>query len=467
MAVNTAGLAFLDTLRRWLAAGVSGAIEWQDGKKRRLVFIEAGQIMMVQSNLRSEGVERLVEDGVAADLIAATRQVRLSGLVGEQGGVILSHPATEAPSREPIPVALALWEIAHALPQLDAELFPRSVPAALPLLGSLPWSAALGEYVAGLDGSRTTEDVVDFGPESPAVVSAALAVASALGAVEAAEGGDGQRRILPQGARGDRPSGLFQTPAAQSQAELELDIDDPGDEGRITAAANHFEVLDVQWQDPPETIRKAYVALAARLHPDRWTGAPPEIRANMERLFDIVRGAWEVLGDPKKRDAYTRRVIMGELTDEEKAEAQMAAILEAERLLTAAQRDIANQRFPQAHELLCQAMAADPLHPQVRAYTAYCIIRLNPGKTSVAVEDAVREVETIAAEIPGADWARLLLGRTRLARGDVDAAQQAFIQTLKINPSNADALTELKRIRGMKAEKAEESKGFFAKWFKR
>ncbi|MSP56076.1 MAG: hypothetical protein EXR69_10795 [Myxococcales bacterium] len=471
MAVNTAGLAFLDTLCRWLASGESGVIEWQDGKKRRLVFIEAGQITMVQSNLRSEADERLAEDGVAADPVAATRQARLTGLVGEQGGAIVCHPGTTAPGREPIAIALALWEIADALPQLAGESFPRAVPLALPLLATLPWSAALSGYLAELDGSRTTEDVVDFGPDNPTVISAALAVASVLGAVIAAEGVDGQRRILSQGARGDRPSGLFQPRSAQREAEAEaeadLDIDESGDDARITAAQNHFEVLDVKWQDPPETVRKRYVGLAARLHPDCWAGAPPEIRADMERLFDIVRSAWEVLGDPKKRDAYTRRVIMGELTDEEKAEAQMVAILEAERLLTAAQREIANQRFPQAHELLCLAAAADALHPQVRAYGAYCVIRLNPGKTTVAVEEAVREVETIAAEISGADWARLLLGRTRLARGDVDGAQQAFIQTLKLNPSNADALTEMKRIRAMKAEKAAESKGLFARWFKK
>ncbi len=467
MAVNSAGNAFLEVLSRWLGSNVTGAIEWQDGKRRRIVFLEAGQITMVQSNLKSESVERLVEQGVAADLIAATRQTRLLGLLAERDGAVLGHPASEPATREPVPVALALWEVAHGLPAVPMDAFPRAVPGAGSRLGGVPWAPALTAYLTALDGSRSTDDVIDFAPENPSVVSSALAVAHAVGAIETNSDPAVLPKILGQGGRGDRPSGFFQASAERTEEQFDPDeATDLIDDARIVAAQNHFEVLGVEWQDPPETMRRAYVSLAARLHPDQWGQASPEAKAKTEQLFEIVRGAWEVLSDPKKRDAYTRRVIMGELSDEEKADAQLQAVFEAERLLTLAQLDIARQRFPQAHELLKQALAADPLHTQVRAYAAYCVIRLNPGKTSPAVDEAVRELEEVAART-GTDWARLLVARMRQARGDLDGAQQAFIQTLKINPSNPDALAELKRLRGMRAEKENAAKGFFAKLFGR
>ena len=78
--------------------------------------------------------------------------------------------------------------------------------------------------------------------------------------------------------------------------------------------------------------------------------------------------AWECPGEPKAREAYTRRVIFGELTEEEKAEKQLRAIFEAERLLTLAQRELGSQRYPQAAELLRQALeqvSAAPAGPRV------------------------------------------------------------------------------------------------------
>ena len=171
--VNTAGLAFLDTLHRWVQGGLSGGIEWQDEKRRRLVFVEGDTLLAVQSNLRSESMERVVETGAAADLISATRQVRLRGLLTAPTGVILVHPGVEPPAREPVSLALALWEVADALPALDADHYPVAVPSGFGRLRSLPWSSELLQYLQELDGTREVQDVEDFAPEpGPVVVGA-------------------------------------------------------------------------------------------------------------------------------------------------------------------------------------------------------------------------------------------------------------------------------------------------------
>jgi len=262
---------------------------------------------------------------------------------------------------------------------------------------------------------------------------------------------------------------LFDGPPAAETSSFDL-YDDAATEDleqRLAAATNHFEVLGVAWQDPTEVVRRAYVGLAANLHPDRWAMAPAEVRATKERLFDTVRAAWECLGDPQAREAYTRRVIFGELTEEEKAEKQLRAIFEAERLLTLAQRELASQRYPQASDLLQQALEQDPLHPQVRAFAGFATVKLNQGRPGPAVDAAVAEVETVAREIPGADWARVLLGKVRLARGDSAGAQRAFIEALKLNPSNPDATAEMWKLKGQKSEKEAASGGLFSRLFKR
>ncbi len=467
--VNTAGLAFLDTLHRWVQGGLSGGIEWQDEKRRRLVFVEGDTLLAVQSNLRSESMERVVETGAAADLISATRQVRLRGLFAATTGVILVHPGVEPPSREPVSLALALWEVADALPALDADHYPVAVPSGFGRLRSLPWSSELLQYLQELDGTREVQDVEDFAPEPGPVVSSALAIARLLGAVELSDGAATKASVKRKSAATERTSGFFDGPPTPEASHFALpdDIATEDLEQRLASAANHFEVLGVEWQAPPDTVRRAYVALAANLHPDRWAMAPADVRAGKEQMFDLVRAAWECLGEPKAREAYTRRVIFGELTEEEKAEKQLRAIFEAERLLTLAQRELGSQRYPQASELLRQALEQDPLHPQVRAYSAFATVKLNQGRSSPAVEDAVREVETVAREIPGAEWARVLLGKVRVARGDNAGAQRAFIEALKLNPSNPDATAEMWKLKGQRAEKEAPTGGLFARLFKR
>ena len=201
--------------------------------------------------------------------------------------------------------------------------------------------------------------------------------------------------------------------------------------------------------------------------------APVAEREAMATLFDRVREAWEVLGNPQTREEYTRRVVFGEETEDEKAEKRLYAILDAERQLTLAQRELTAQRFPVAYAMLKDALNIVPDHPQIQAYTAYALIRMQQGKASPEVEEAAQIIERVVREIPNADWAQLLLARARSARGDAAGAERATIAVLKLNPSNPDALSDLRRLRGKKAEPAEKAEkqnvlgGFFSSFFKR
>lgn len=68
--------------------------------------------------------------------------------------------------------------------------------------------------------------------------------------------------------------------------------------------STHYETLGVNEQAPTSEIRHAYLALARRLHPDRWTDASPAERADAERRMRAINEAWRVLGNPGRRVAY-------------------------------------------------------------------------------------------------------------------------------------------------------------------
>lgn len=60
----------------------------------------------------------------------------------------------------------------------------------------------------------------------------------------------------------------------------------------------HYDVLGVRPDASPADIRRAYLALARRHHPDRVGGS-------LERMR-VVNEAWATLGDPEQRQRYDR-----------------------------------------------------------------------------------------------------------------------------------------------------------------
>lgn len=61
---------------------------------------------------------------------------------------------------------------------------------------------------------------------------------------------------------------------------------------------NYYEILGVPRDATPEEIRKAYISLVRRLHPDR-NRLPGETE-----LFLEVQKAYEVLSNAERRAAY-------------------------------------------------------------------------------------------------------------------------------------------------------------------
>ncbi len=72
------------------------------------------------------------------------------------------------------------------------------------------------------------------------------------------------------------------------------------------AGDTHYDVLGVEPVIDAAHLRKAYVGLARKYHPDFHTAGPPEARAHAESRMRAVNAAWEVLGSPQARAKYDK-----------------------------------------------------------------------------------------------------------------------------------------------------------------
>lgn len=76
----------------------------------------------------------------------------------------------------------------------------------------------------------------------------------------------------------------------------------------VRPSQTYYDLLEVPANAPPERIRESYHVLASVWHPDRFTqGTKPHALAT--RKLREINAAYEVLGNPRRRVEYDRRLI--------------------------------------------------------------------------------------------------------------------------------------------------------------
>ncbi|GDX81536.1 hypothetical protein LBMAG42_33470 [Deltaproteobacteria bacterium] len=438
----------------------TGALDWTDGKRRRVFFFEHGEIVLTQSNLKSEGTERLVEQqpGLSGDaLLREAARVRLAGALRETGGEARWIPNAPAPRREPADLSQAVWDSGPRRPPMSA--YPKIAGAGGGWVQRQAMPPDLARYLVELDGSRTLDEVLSFAPAGQDVVERWIHIAFAVGALVdvGIESATYEVRSVSKkrdfgGSVDDIASliseGLGQEPTRAPTAT----VADPATVRfgpalpRIRGAADHFAALGVSWQDPPESMRRAYVALARELHPDGFVAESAELQAIAAELFDKVRAAWEVLGDENKREAYIKRVIKGEKTEDELAMDKVRAILDAEGDFKKGLVDFAAGRIAAAHECFVAAAASVPEEMEFAAYAGYTTYRIHVGKNPEKAAEGLAKLRTAVETSERLDTGWVLIGLTHHAKGEYAEAREAYIKALKIKPSNPDAVREMKRL---------------------
>lgn len=466
------GQLLLNELLRATRSRDTGVVEWKDDRRRRLFYFDAGELVLIQSNLKSESAERVAERFAGLSTPELRRRIiewRFRGGIGELAGTVQFQRGVEAPQREPAPIGALLYASVEGLPLAPPVWFPHAVDREL--IELLPAEPEVIAYLQALDGGRAAEDIRDFGPAAPEVLDRLMRIALAIGGLE----DTGHEAVVttvtreasrsPSSGQGDIANLIAQEVGTPIGVDPMVARFGPLMD-RIPRASDHYAVLGVRWDDPPDVMRKAYFALARDLHPDRFVGDPEDTQRTASDLFDRVRAAWEVLGDDEAREAYARRVIHGEKSEEEKAADKVRDILSAESEFKRGVQELTAGRIAAAHELFKGAVALVPEEKEFVAYLAYTELRVTNGKDESAASDALERLKSVVESTEKLDNAWVLYGQALRLRGNDAGARKAFVRALQIKPANPDAERELKRMTAARQEQKEEAKGgFFSRWF--
>jgi len=97
--------------------------------------------------------------------------------------------------------------------------------------------------------------------------------------------------------------------------------------------ANYYEILGIPTDAKEGDIKSAYHEMAKRYHPDRYESKEfdPDFRANVERLFTFITGAYTTLSDPAARVSYDESRKKGGQV-ESAIQARAATDLEEEKM---------------------------------------------------------------------------------------------------------------------------------------
>jgi tetratricopeptide (TPR) repeat protein len=271
----------------------------------------------------------------------------------------------------------------------------------------------------------------------------------------------------------DRYKGFSFDPGALAEA---VDLD-PGRRREILfvdgslASWTHFEVLELDWNAPPEAARAAYVEKVKLFHPDRYPGKRlGTFRPRLERIFRRLTEARDVLVDPERRAAYARSTapaaeaakLEARKLEEERRLLErrgrlarqnpiLARATRISELLARGKASMAAGRFAQAANDFTMVAGLEPGHREAAELATECRKRSLEGKVQEWLDKAAsaEAMEQWAAALaayrtglevdPGNFRLSILASRAAMAGGDAVAAHGHAVQAVGSAPRNAAA----------------------------
>ncbi|WP_083457483.1 J domain-containing protein [Sandaracinus amylolyticus] len=76
---------------------------------------------------------------------------------------------------------------------------------------------------------------------------------------------------------------------------------------------DYYDLLQVEPTSTIDDVRRAFHAFAAKYHPDRFAGAPPEKQERAAQIYRRGAEAYRVLLDPEQRRIYEAQRARGKL----------------------------------------------------------------------------------------------------------------------------------------------------------
>ncbi len=204
---------------------------------------------------------------------------------------------------------------------------------------------------------------------------------------------------------------------------------------------NHFEVLALSEKTDGAQVKAAYFKLARLHHPDTVPpGAPAELGKLKADIFARVGEAYRTLGDDGSRARYLEELKSGGA-----GEVDVSAILHAEELFQKGCILVKARRFPQALELLNEAIGINAEEGEFYAWrgAARFFSEKDPKKGEA---EANADFETALKRNPRCAAAWFFRGQIARVQGDAKKAVGHFKKALDLQPDHLDAQREIRYL---------------------
>jgi curved DNA-binding protein CbpA len=213
---------------------------------------------------------------------------------------------------------------------------------------------------------------------------------------------------------------------------------------------DYFEILGVPNNAGPEEVRAAYVDLAKRTHPDRFTGSSEPVRQLAEEVFGLISRAHETLSDRTRRLQYIRDRGNQARDAEELEEGHRA--LEAELEFQKGAVCLRQKSYQEAVAHFEEAVRVYPEEGEYHAYYGWAFYLVNPDAPG-RLKEALEHVRAGRKLAPRREKPYLFLGRLYKAANRDRVAEKMFARAVQLDPDCVEALREL-RLLNMRREKS-------------
>lgn len=224
-----------------------------------------------------------------------------------------------------------------------------------------------------------------------------------------------------------------------------------------------YDLLEVPSDCSSAEIARAFSRLAKRWHPDRLSPPCADLKELVTRVFSKITEARGILSNPERRRLYDEE-IEGPVSDEEQREVER--ILQAAAVFQKAEIMVRKRDMKKAEQLALKASEADPNQPEYQALYAW--IRTKRADCSEAdLKQLVVQLKGAALRQKENVRIRYYLGTALKRAGDKEAALREFRFVAAHDPSNLDAVREI-RLHSMRSpDERASSGGFLGRLFKR
>jgi tetratricopeptide (TPR) repeat protein len=227
---------------------------------------------------------------------------------------------------------------------------------------------------------------------------------------------------------------------------------------------DHFALLGVGRNAGRDEIRRAYLALAKRFHPDRLAQFGLEaLRPAVDQVFGRLSEAHSVLGDARRRAEYVERIDRAARGDDEK----LRKIVGAEEAFVTGEIALKKRDWASAQSLFQQAVELNPEEGEHHALLGWAIFHNPKNSRTAAAAASIKRLERAIQLSPQNARAPYLLGEIYLAQNHLDRAIFCFRRALELRESHPEAerglrLATSRREKG-EGRKPEGRKGLFGR----